>query len=655
MKSGLIIIVSLLLVSSLFAQEASKTGDIISIRDTVRSSALYDLNKGSLSITGRVTDPSFAKVFIRVTTSLGETNISSVPVKNGTFKCRYPSDFTKAPVLVPCALMIDAASDVSFNVSSAGHKQAEACVLVYDGKRKIMPDIPTAFTTDLLDKNGKKDLSSKEWPVVRTIVNLYMKSKAAQLARVGRPDFDLAKKEDFTFFRNNLALYDFDYRDRDWSTPLNNRVARTYWQSVWDTWFNSSNDHPLDGNKNNNDPSNYLPYAFSNDYSDILIMYLMRQKGIKTIDDNLTVMCREGTQNLLKMQHKEPTNFALTDSRGKRENYTAGAFRYGMFENGELMSEGKGWFYNPAFLDYIAGGVLNGRCVWAMGEALKADPKSQLAEELKSAIALSIKFCLSDALETGYAHKTAQDNAYWRDAGEHAYLVVGMVAACSVAPDYIVLRPEGKAPVTLRQACMSALNALVDLKQPHNQWAIYPNVDSMAIAALADGADLLRSHPDAVKWKKAAVQVADAWMNAKVAKSEFPGKPVNFGLRIAPDEMTYNWSRIAPDGWQNRNFLFYYQTGHWMHALSRLYAVTGEARYRIRSGEMLSYLCGDNPFGVRLLNEIGGVYNWTEDSDGDGIEDYLKQDMYPESTAFCQIGTMHLMRAVLDRTPVKVK
>ena len=621
----------------------------ISLRETVRDTALFDLQKKSIIIKGLISGISTPKVFIRVTNGDGATFHTSTPVGSGRFRCVYPEDFKGAKLTKPTSLYIDASDDASFNAYSDTSHQAEACVLVYDSKSGMMPDIASGFTTDLYDAKGKADKSSRDWKTISSLMNLYMRSKAAHIVKIGRQDFDLSNPDDFRFYKNNIALYDFDNRDRDWSMPLGNRPARTFWKSVWNTWFNSSNDHPIDGNKSNNDPSNYMPYAFSNDFSDIFISYQMRRHDMKPFDDNLTSMCNEATRNLLAMQHKDPTNFALVDHRGKQEHYTAGAFRYGMFVNGEYLTEGKGWFYNPAFLDYIAGGVLNGRCLWAMGEALKADPHRPLADELKSAIALTIRFCLNDALQYGYAHKTSKGNVYWRDAGEHAYLVVGMLAACSVAPNLVVMNPEGKAPVTLKEACVSALNALVDLKQPHNQWAIYPNTDSMAIAALADGADLLRKHPDAKIWRKAASDVADAWLNAKVPASELSVPAVNFGLRIKPDEMIFNWSRIAPDGWKNRNFIFYYQTGHWMHALSRLYAVTGDARYRKRTEAMLSYLCGDNPFGVRLMNEIGGVYNWTEDTDGDGIEDYLKQDMYPESTAFCQIGAMHLMRAVVGR------
>jgi hypothetical protein len=68
---------------------------------------------------------------------------------------------------------------------------------------------------------------------------------------------------------------------------------------------------------------------------------------------------------------------------------------------------------------------------------------------------------------------------------------------------------------------------------------------------------------------------------------------------------------------------------------------------------MVSYLCGANPWRVRLLNELGGVYNWVEDRNGDGVEDHLKQDMYPESTAFCQIGINHLLKAIQRREKMK--
>ena len=44
---------------------------------------------------------------------------------------------------------------------------------------------------------------------------------------------------------------------------------------------------------------------------------------------------------------------------------------------------------------------------------------------------------------------------------------------------------------------------------------------------------------------------------------------------------------------------------------------------------MVGDLCGDNPWQVRLFNELGGVYNWSDDTDRDGLQDQLRQDMYP--------------------------
>ena len=92
--------------------------------------------------------------------------------------------------------------------------------------------------------------------------------------------------------------------------------------------------------------------------------------------------------------------------------------------------------------------------------------------------------------------------------------------------------------------------------------------------------------------------------------------------------------------------IYYYITGHWVHALSDLYAATGDARYLQRALALVSELCGKNPLRVRLLTETGGVYNWSDDMDGDGLEDRIRQDMYPESTAFSQIGILRLIRSL---------
>jgi hypothetical protein len=626
----------------------------VTLTDTLSPSALVDLAEGKqVHIAGRFTSPNVTSVLVRVTSSLGVSSQSVVPARDGAFRADYPAAFPGAPELKPCVLFIDATEDADFDVFRPGHFQAEAALLVRDTHSGQIPDLPTAFMSDLRDARGNVDRDSAKWPFVRKSVNLYLRSQAARYCHVARAGFDLDRPADLEWFKNNLTLYEFDYRDRDWSSPLGARVARTFFQSVWDTWFNPSNCHPEDNNPNNRSPSNYTPYAFSNDFADSLIAFLMRQSpDLRALDDNLATICREGTQNLLSMQHRGSENFALKDHNGKRETYTAGAFRYGLFENGEFLTEGKGWFYNPAFNDYVSGGVLNGRCIWGLGEALRYAPSVPLAEQIKESLALGIQFCLRDAQPLGYAKKTSGGNVLWRDVGEHAYLTLGLVAACAASPELQVTHPRDGTVAPLRAVCVQSLNALADAVQPHGQWSVYPNVDSVAIAALADGADRFPSLPDAVRWRATAVKVADAWMACTIDAAETKNSPVHFGLRVKPDRMTFNWRVLSPQC-PDYVSIHFYLTGHWMHALSRLYAVTGDARYRDRALAMVRYLCGDNPWHVRLFNELGGVYNWVDDMDGDGVEDYLKQDQYPESTAFCQIGIFHLMRA-MNMNPISL-
>jgi len=628
----------------------------LSLRETLTPSPVTDLaSTDTVVITGRTLTAAAPQVRLRVTTSLGRSAEAVAPVRKGAFAARYPGDFAGAGALTPGVLFVDATTSDGFDVSRPGHFQAEATLLVMDSARGRIPDLPSAFLNDLRDAAGRVDREACEWPVIRALANLYLRSQAARLCGVGRPDFDLDRTADLEWFRNHLTLYEFDHRDRDWSSPLGARAGQTFWQSVWDTWFNASNDHPLDGDPANTRPGNYTPYAFSNDYADSLLVYLLKlAPDTEPLDDNLAGLCYEGTLNLLAMQHHGADNFALADSAGQRETYTAGAFRYGMFENGVFMTEGTGWFYNPAFRDYAHGGVLNGRCTWALGEALRRAVSTPALEplvpRLRDGLALSVRFCLKDALPLGYAKRTSAGNVYWRDAGEHAYLALGLAAACAVVPELPVASPQTDTPWPLRKVCAQSLDALVDLAQSHGQWSVYPNVDPMAIAALADGAAVLPEEPGAARWRETAVRVADAWLACRVDPAEQPGAVVHFGPRIAPERMTFNWRHLAPSC-ANYNTIYFYQTGHWLHALARLYALSGDTRYRDRALAMLAYLCGANPWYGRLFNEIGGVYNWVDDMDGDGVEDDLKQDMYPESTDFCQIGVMHLLRAMAARAP----
>ncbi len=615
------------------------------LREPLLPSPIRDVARGSIPISGDVAPNGPDRLRIRITLPDGRRFSTQTAVRGGRFACRYPEDFPGAPPPAAGVCFLDV-EPAGGDGPGAGFR-AESTIILRDSASGHLPEFPSAFTCDLLDAAGRTDRNCREWPVIRSLVDLYMHSRAAALIGIGRPDFDLEREDDLRFFKNSLALYEFDHRDRDWSTPLGHRVARTFWQSVWNTWFNSSNDNPIDGNDRNRDPSNYVPYAFSNDFCDTLILYLLRRDLPEALDDNLDAICREGLRNLMAMQHRDNTNFSRPDSEGRRHVYTAGAFRYGMFENGTFMSEGNGWFYRPGRVDYLFGGVFNARSLWGIGEGLRRYPDGELGRELRRTMALGLRFCLFDALEHGYAKETPSGKTYWYDAGEMGYLLLGMLAAEEVDPD-MEIAADGKRRATLHELTLDGLDALVELMKPYGQWQKYANKDPMVICALAEGAMRFPDHPRASAWKGAALKAADAWLNVKVDPSENPGPVIHFGSRrLEPDRMTFLWDWREDD--PGRKFIFFYITGHWIQAYASLYDLTGNARYRERAEAMIRYLCGENPWHVRILNETGGVYNWVEDTDGDGVEDQLKQDMYPESTAFCQIGIDRFLRALNRR------
>jgi hypothetical protein len=165
-------------------------------------------------------------------------------------------------------------------------------------------------------------------------------------------------------------------------------------------------------------------------------------------------------ENLLALQHRSPDNFALPDASGRREHYSAGAFRYGMFESGEWLTEGTGWFANPRFRDFAHGGVFNGRAVWALGEVLAADPHSPLAPRLRDALALTLRFCLHDALAHHYTSLTPSGLPLWNHPGEHGYLLLGLTAACRSIPDFPIALHPAKPPRPLRDITANALDTL---------------------------------------------------------------------------------------------------------------------------------------------------------------------------------------------------
>jgi hypothetical protein len=276
-------------------------------------------------------------------------------------------------------------------------------------------------------------------------------------------------------------------------------------------------------------------------------------------------------RNLLALQHRGPDNFALPEASGRQEYYTSGAFRYGMFETGEWLTEGKGWFTNPRFRDFAWGGVFNGRAVWALGESLKADPKGPLAGKVREALALALRYCLHDGLVRGYTLRSPSGLPVWcRTPGEHAYLLLGMLAACEVMPEWPVQFDLAQPARTLLDVTIHALRALAESARPDGQWTHYANSSAMNIAALAEGARVFRENPDATIWKAAAMKAADGWLVLKAHPERAEPTPM-FGHRSQGDAMTF-----LP-GPQEIAHVPLYISGHWLHALAVLHRVTGEA------------------------------------------------------------------------------
>lgn len=615
---------------------AAQAEPVVDLRESLRPSAIKPLEAGAVTIEGTAKATNGAAIRVRVTTSFGDAFETQTSASNGHFACRFPQDFAGAPALVPQLLYVDATDAETFGGTNAVAHQAEAVLIVAGASRAAWPDLPLVFMDDFLDAAGRKDRETAQWSRQRALANLFMRSRGAQLMRIGRTDFDLAKPADFTWFKDHATLYDFDHRDRDWSKPLGNRVARGFWQAVWNTWFNASNDHPWDGNPENRAQSNYRPYTFANDAADLLVLYRLRPARTPAAD-NRVALADEVTANLLAMQHRSPENFALKEASGRQQHYTAGAFRYGMFETGEWLTEGTGWFANPAFRDFEFGGVLNGRCIWALGETLKSDPDGPHAAAIRDAIPLTLRFCLHDGLAHGYTRRTESGLPYWGYPGEHGYLLMGMLAAAEVAPDLPVKLADDEPARPLREVCVSALDALAETVQADGSWSPYPNADAVNIIALSEGALLFPRHEHAKHWTTTAVRAADLWMSLKPLAAERTAPTPHFGMR-KDGGTTFYLGATDP-----HPHISLYVAGHWIHGLARLHQVTNDPRYRGRAEALLAYYCGDNPLHVRLLNELGAINNRVTDSDNDGVEDQLGWDGYPESTAFVQIGLLHLL------------
>jgi len=607
----------------------------VDLRDSLKPSPIKALESGSFAIRGTSTAPDGGMVHLRVTTSTGAIWLSQTQVREGQFSCRYPTDFPGAPPLTPLLAYVDATNASEFDGPEMLDQQAEILLIVSGREPHLFPDLPQGFSDDFLDAEGRKDHSAAHWEQHRTLANRFMHSRAARIAGIGRADFDLGRPEDFAWFKNSLTLYDFDHRDRDWSTPLGHRVARGYWQAVWNTWFGPGNNHPWDGDPQNNNRKNYRPYTFTNDLADLLVLHQMRRRLPRAVPDHRDGLCEEALANLLALQHHSPDNFALVDSLGRQEHYTAGAFRYGLFETGEWLTEGRGWFANPNHDDYRRGGVFNGRAVWALGESIKAEPHGMLASRTREALSAAARYCLHDAIPHGYARELRPGQALWRDPGEHGYLLLGLLAACEVDPE-LPINMGSETPQPLKRVCADALDTFLLARNATGTWTRYPNQDAIAMTALTNGAEILRNHPHREHWLTAATVAADDWLQAKADVAERSLPTPHFGFRKG-EGMTHFM------GSDHRVRVTLYVAGHWIHALAKLHQLTGQERYLSRATDLLASLCGDNPFHARLLNELGAVHNFIRDTDGNGIEDALRWDAYPESSAFVQIGLLHLL------------
>jgi hypothetical protein len=321
----------------------------VDLRETLRRGAVVSLDGEGVVISGTVA--TNVAVTVEVTDAHGSSHRVQPKVELGKFSCRYPADFPGATQLTPGMLYVDA-----FTGQNVLKERGEALLIVAGNEPSMKPDLPAAFYDDFVDGEGRKDMAASTWSAHRQLMNRYMTSRGARLTGIGREGFDLALERDFKTAREKLTLYDFDHRDRDWSTPQGNRPARTFWQAEWNTWFGPGNNHPWDGNPSNLQRSNFRPYTFTNDLADLIILQQMRRSLPRAGKDNRDAMAREALENLLSLQYRGEGTFAADEGRGKVENYTNGAFRYGLFETGEWLKEGTGWFANSEAFDHRHGG-----------------------------------------------------------------------------------------------------------------------------------------------------------------------------------------------------------------------------------------------------------------------------------------------------------
>lgn len=612
----------------------------VNLQENLSKSAIHYFNNGQIQLSGNVKDPNVKSVLLSVTTSFGEVHHSNVKVIDKKFTCSFPADFTGNPKPVSQSLYITAKRENQYGTSPFSSE----ITLIALSSDKSLPDLPLIFMDDFIGVDQKKDRDSDQWSRNRSLVNLFMNSHAAKIMKIYKPGFDLDKEVDFAWFKDSASLYEFNYRDREWSTPLKNRVARGFWQAVWNNWFNRSNNHYWDNNQANTKRDNFRPYTFANDLADLIILYQMLTPAKPVVQDNRILLKKEALENLISTQHKTKDNFALKDQSGNQENYTAGAFHYGMFESGEWLEEGKGWFVNPNHSDYRFGGVFNGRSMWALGVSLRTNPKGPLSKSIIKTISLCLSFCFNEIKNKRYVKKTAKGKRIWSAVGgEHSYLLLGMINAAQVYPNLKIPLYSSNESITLRELCIEAVGALCETALPNGNWTGYANADAVSILALATACQVFRDHPLREKWKITAERAAQCWFSFTYEEKGKSMKGPHF-TNVRNGSMTFY---LSPN--DKMPHISLYQGGHWIQALSELYSITENPLYLNRAQEILVYYCGNNPLHVRLLSEIGSVPNRVTDTNLDGIEDTLYWDAYPESTAFVQMGLLRLIEVLPEK------
>lgn len=605
----------------------------VDLRPALLPDSVRNFTGEPLAIRGKVTSEDKRSITLSATDALGRTSMTTVDSSDGTFTVNWPSSFEPTFPFVPGPLYLDAF------FTDTPESRSEILLIILDYEQSI-PDLPQLFCDDFLSLDGGADQSAQSWKRNRALVNHFMRSRAARVALVGRFDFDLGREPDFEFFRRHLSLYDFDHRDRDWTTPLRNRPARGYLQAVWDRWYNPSNNHFWDGNAENHSPENFRPYTFTNDLSDLLIVFQLLRNSKAHVTDNRKQLTEDLLKNLIALQYSGKDSFCLPTPGTKPENYTAGAFRYGMFESGEWLTETKGWFANPNHNDFSWGGVFNGRAVWALGESLRANPDGPQREAVLRALQEALRFCLFDGQALGYTELTKSGYPFWRRAGEHGYLVQGMVAACSVCPDLPIPINDAGETIRLKTATINSLNALVEKVRPDGVWTSYSDCDAVNLTALAEGARELPNDPAQHAWIATAEKAAHTWLDARPIPGQAPENFPLFGHTLQPEGMNF---RLGSDTTAHVSL---YSNGLWLRALAALLSVQHQDDYRKRAAAIVAFYCGNNDVHARLYNELGAVYNRVTDRDGDGNFEELRWDAYPESTAFFQIGLIHYLRFV---------